>query len=175
VFSAGKLMLQRDTGDAVAMLQSMGEATFDSSQLVLAACLGFSDVHEDRLEQLRNQHRPSVLSALHERSLELHLWHSTNGVAAKTGSLVDQTVGRSLPLRNSMISVQEKLEHVSKPGTGRDLDILLERVDLNVEEAGSMDLREQVELVMLDYRPTVNQLKFRISWPTGLLLSHGMG
>ncbi|CAM6034669.1 unnamed protein product [Sphagnum compactum] len=141
---AGKLMLQRDTGDAVAMLQSMGEATFDSSQLVLAACLGFSDVHEDRLEQLRNQHRPSVLSALHERSLELHLWHSTNGVAAKTGSLVNQTVGRSLPLRNSMISVQEKLEHVSKPGMGRDLDILLERVDLNVEEAGSMDLREQV-------------------------------
>jgi len=169
------LMLQRDTGDAVAMLQSMGEATFDSSQLVLAACLGFSDVHEVRLEQLRNQHRPSVLSALHERSLELHLWHSTNGVSAKTGSLVDQTVGRSPPLRNSMISVQEKLKHVSKPGTGRDLDILLERVDLNVEEAGSMDLREQVELVTLDYRPNVNQLKFWFSWPTGLLLSCGVG
>jgi hypothetical protein len=74
-----------------------------------------------------------------------------------------------------MISVQEKLEHVSKPGMGRDLDILLERVDLNVEEAGSMDLREQVELVMLDYRPTVNQLKFWISWPTQLLLSRGTG
>jgi hypothetical protein len=132
-------------------------------------------VHEDRLEQLRNQHRPSVLSALHERSLELHLWHSTNGVSAKTGSLVDQTVGRSPPLRNSMIPVEEKLKHVSKPGTGRDLDILLERVDLNVEEAGSMDLREQVELVTLDYRPNVNQLKFWFSWPTGLLLSCGVG
>ncbi|CAK9868297.1 unnamed protein product [Sphagnum jensenii] len=140
---AGALMLQRDTGDAVAMLQSMGEATFDSSQLVLAACLGFHDVHEDRLEQLRNHHRPSVLLALNERSLELHLWRSTNGVATKTGSLVDQTVGGTPMI--PMTSEQAKLGHVSEPGSGSDLDVSSQKFNFrDDEEAGSVDLQEQV-------------------------------
>jgi len=152
VIAAGALMLQRDTGDAVAMLQSMGEATFDSSQLVLAACLGFHDVHEDRLEQLRNHHRPSVLLALHERSLELHLWRTTNGFATKTGSLVDQAVGGTPMI--PMTSVQAKLGHVSEPGSGSDLDVSFQKFNFrDDEEAGSVDLQEQVK--QCDPTPTL--------------------
>ncbi|CAM6049589.1 unnamed protein product [Sphagnum compactum] len=140
----GVLMQKHDTGDAVTMLQSMGEATFDSSQLVLAACLGFHDVHEDRLEQLRNHHRPSVLSALHERSLELHLWRSKNGVATKAGSLVEQVVGGSLPFRNPLISLQAKLGHF-EPASESNSDVSLLGLGLNDdEESGRVDLQEQV-------------------------------
>ncbi|CAK9220937.1 unnamed protein product [Sphagnum troendelagicum] len=140
----GVLMQKRDTGDAVTMLQSMGEATFDSSQLVLAACLGFHDVHEDRLEQLRNHHRPSVLSALHERSLELHLWRSKNGVATKAGSLVEQVVGGSLPFTNPVISLQAKLGHF-EPASESNSDVSLLGLGLNDdEESGRVDLQEQV-------------------------------
>jgi hypothetical protein len=144
VVSVGVLMQKRDTGDAVTMLQSMGEATFDSSQLVLAACLGFHDVHEDRLEQLRNHHRPSVLSALHERSLELHLWRSKNGVATKAGSLVEQVVGGSLPFTNPVISLQAKLGHF-EPASESNSDVSLLGLGLNDdEESGRVDLQEQV-------------------------------
>ncbi|CAM6056598.1 unnamed protein product [Sphagnum tenellum] len=140
----GVLMQKRDTGDAVTMLQSMGEATFDSSQLVLAACLGFHDVHEDRLEQLRNHHRPSVLSALHERSLELHLWRSKNGLATKAGSLVEQVVGGSLPFTNPVISLQAKLGHF-EPASQSNSDASLLGLGLNDdEESGRVDLQEQV-------------------------------
>jgi hypothetical protein len=156
VVSVGVLMQKRDTGDAVTMLQSMGEATFDSSQLVLAACLGFHDVHEDRLEQLRNHHRPSVLSALHERSLELHLWRSKNGVATKAGSLVQQVVGGSLPFTNPVISLQAKLGHF-EPASESNSDVSLLGLGLNDdEESGRVDLQEQVKsVVILDSSPNV--------------------
>ncbi len=156
VVSVGVLMQKRDTGDAVTMLQSMGEATFDSSQLVLAACLGFHDFHEDHLEQLRNHHRPSVLSALHERSLELHLWRSKNGVATKAGSLVEQVVGGSLPFRNPVISFQAKLGHF-EPASESNSDVSLLGLGLNDdEESGRVDLQEQVKsVVILDSSPNV--------------------
>ncbi|XP_024389545.1 uncharacterized protein [Physcomitrium patens] len=84
---AGALLQQRDTGDAVATLQSMGETTFDSSELVLLACLGFQEFNEKLLQELRTKHRPVVLAALDERSMELNLWRSANGIGSKLDKL----------------------------------------------------------------------------------------
>ncbi|VFQ61928.1 unnamed protein product [Cuscuta campestris] len=62
------IVTTNDAGDAITLLQSLAGSTFDSSQLVLTACMGFSNVTEDRLQELRKKHRPSVISTLEERS-----------------------------------------------------------------------------------------------------------
>lgn len=53
-------MTTKDAGDAVTLLQSLAGSTFDSSQLVLTACMGYQAVGEARLQELRNKHRPSL-------------------------------------------------------------------------------------------------------------------
>ncbi|KAH9612910.1 hypothetical protein KSS87_001762 [Heliosperma pusillum] len=58
------LVTTKDAGDAVTLLQSLAGSTFDSSQLVLTACMGFQNVHEARLQELRDKHRPSVIAAI---------------------------------------------------------------------------------------------------------------
>ncbi|CAH9127083.1 unnamed protein product [Cuscuta epithymum] len=62
------IVTTNDAGDAITLLQSLAGSTFDSSQLVLTACMGFLNVTEDRLQELREKHRPSVISTLEERS-----------------------------------------------------------------------------------------------------------
>ncbi|KAL3650039.1 hypothetical protein CASFOL_006442 [Castilleja foliolosa] len=61
------LVTTKDAGDAVTLFQSLAGSTFDSSQLVLTACMGYPNVHEERLQELRNKHRPAVRAALEER------------------------------------------------------------------------------------------------------------
>ncbi|CAH9068992.1 unnamed protein product [Cuscuta europaea] len=62
------IVTTNDAGDAITLLQSLAGSTFDSSQLVLTACMGFLNVTEDRLQELGEKHRPSVISTLEERS-----------------------------------------------------------------------------------------------------------
>ncbi|MCO5613264.1 hypothetical protein L7F22_067540 [Adiantum nelumboides] len=71
------ILTTKDAGDAVTMLQSSASSTFDSSQLVLIACMGYQTVKESLLQELRAKSRPQVLAALSERSLERSLWSST--------------------------------------------------------------------------------------------------
>ncbi|CAA0829561.1 Ypt/Rab-GAP domain of gyp1p superfamily protein [Striga hermonthica] len=78
------LVTTKDAGDAVTLLQSLTGSTFDSSQLVLTACMGFQNIHEKRLRELRSKHRLAVFAALEERSKGLkHLDMSLNGDPAK--------------------------------------------------------------------------------------------
>ncbi|XP_037407241.1 TBC1 domain family member 8B-like [Triticum dicoccoides] len=77
------LVTTKDAGDAVTLLQSLAGSTFDSSQLVLTACMGYQAVDEARLQDLRNKHRPSVLSSMENRAKGLLAWRSTNGLASK--------------------------------------------------------------------------------------------
>lgn len=65
------------------MLQSLAGSTFDSSQLVLTACMGYQNVNEERLQDLRNKHRPAVEAALEERSKGLEMWRDSQGLASK--------------------------------------------------------------------------------------------
>ncbi|EXB88496.1 TBC1 domain family member 8B [Morus notabilis] len=77
------LVTTKDAGDAVTLLQSLAGSTFDSSQLVLTACMGYQNVNETRLQGLRNKHRPAVLAAIEERSKGLRAWKDSQGLASK--------------------------------------------------------------------------------------------
>lgn len=73
------LVTTKDAGDAVTLLQSLVGSTFDSSQLVLTACMGYQNVNEARLEELRNKHRPAVKAAVEERFKGLRDWRECQG------------------------------------------------------------------------------------------------
>lgn len=77
------LVTTKDAGDAVTLLQSLAGSTFDSSQLVLTACMGYQNVHETRLQGLRNIHRPAVKAAIEERTKGLQAWKDSKGLASK--------------------------------------------------------------------------------------------
>ncbi|PON75377.1 Rab-GTPase-TBC domain containing protein [Parasponia andersonii] len=77
------LVTTKDAGDAVTLLQSLAGSTFDSSQLVLTACMGYHNVNETRLQELRKKHRPVVIAAVEERSKGLLAWRDSQGLASK--------------------------------------------------------------------------------------------
>ncbi|KAL5800147.1 hypothetical protein ACOSQ4_033031 [Xanthoceras sorbifolium] len=77
------LVTTKDAGDAVTLLQSLAGSTFDSSQLVLTACMGYQNVNENKLQELRNKHRPAVIAAVEERSKGLQAWRDSQGLASK--------------------------------------------------------------------------------------------
>jgi len=73
----------KDAGDAITLLQSLAGSTFDSSQLVLTACMGFQSVREMGLKELRKKHRPEILTAMEERSKNRGSWKDKKGLATK--------------------------------------------------------------------------------------------
>lgn len=73
----------KDAGDAITLFQSLTGSTFDSSQLVLTACMGFLNVTEDRLLALREKHRPAVLAVSQERSKGGPVKKDPKGLASK--------------------------------------------------------------------------------------------
>ncbi|KAL6496249.1 hypothetical protein OROGR_029507 [Orobanche gracilis] len=73
----------KDAGDAITLLQTLTGSTFDSSQLVLTACIGFLTINEDRLEELRDKHRPAVLAAIEERAKGGRVFKDPKGLATK--------------------------------------------------------------------------------------------
>ncbi|XP_023904016.1 uncharacterized protein LOC112015812 isoform X1 [Quercus suber] len=77
------LVTTKDAGDAVTLLQSLAGSTFDSSQLVLTACMGYQNVNETRLQELRTKHRSAVIAAVEERSKGLRAWRDSKGLASK--------------------------------------------------------------------------------------------
>lgn len=90
-------MTTKDAGDAITLLQSLAGSTFDSSQLVLTACMGYQSVNEIKLQELRDKHRPDILASIEERSRGLAAKDS-KGLASKLysfkhdpGSLVPET------------------------------------------------------------------------------------
>ncbi|KAL4576398.1 hypothetical protein LXL04_012491 [Taraxacum kok-saghyz] len=89
------LVTTKDAGDAVTLLQSLAGSTFDSSQLVLTACNGYQNVNEERLEELRNKHRPAVKAAVEERSKGLHMWRDSQGLASKLYGFQENKKGGS--------------------------------------------------------------------------------
>ncbi|XP_038904801.1 ecotropic viral integration site 5 protein homolog isoform X3 [Benincasa hispida] len=77
------LVTTKDAGDAITLLQSLAGSTFDSSQLVLTACMGFLTVTEVRLVELREKLRPSVLAVIEERTKKGRVWKDSKGLASK--------------------------------------------------------------------------------------------
>ncbi|PKA48516.1 hypothetical protein AXF42_Ash017415 [Apostasia shenzhenica] len=77
------LVTTKDAGDAVTLLQSLAGSTFDSSQLVLTACMGYQAVDEARLLELRKKHRPVIIANAEERKKGLRIWRDSQGLASK--------------------------------------------------------------------------------------------
>lgn len=73
------IMTTKDAGDVVTMMQSLASATFDSSQLVLNACVGYQFVTESQLQQLRQKHHTQVLVTLSERLVDQSAWQKAYG------------------------------------------------------------------------------------------------
>lgn len=81
--SGPTLITTKDAGDAITLLQSMAGSTFDSSQLVFTACMGYQDVNESRLQELRSKHRPAVIAAFEERLKGLQAWRDSKDLASR--------------------------------------------------------------------------------------------
>ncbi|VVB11043.1 unnamed protein product [Arabis nemorensis] len=90
------IVATQDAGDAITSLQTLASSTFDSSQLVLTACMGYLSTNEARLEELRVVHRPAVLEIVEERIHKGRVWKDKKGLASKLysfkheGSILDE-------------------------------------------------------------------------------------
>ncbi|XP_057984239.1 uncharacterized protein LOC131168653 isoform X2 [Malania oleifera] len=140
------LVTTKDAGDAVTLLQSLAGSTFDSSQLVLTACMGFLAVTETRLQELREKHRPAVLAAAEERKKGGRVWKDSKGLASKLysfkhdpGSVIIET------------NAKEGLDHMLTDGDmpaleahSTDLDKFLSGLTVGSEVESVPDLQEQV-------------------------------
>ncbi|CAA0814476.1 Ypt/Rab-GAP domain of gyp1p superfamily protein [Striga hermonthica] len=116
------LVTTKDAGDAVTLLQSLAGSTFDSSQLVLTACMAFQNVQENLLRELRDKHRPAVMDSLKERAKGVT--KDSQGLASKLYSFSKDS--------GSVMMGSDKSSIVSMPLNG------------NVEIDSAKDLEEQV-------------------------------
>ncbi|KAE8666375.1 Ypt/Rab-GAP domain of gyp1p superfamily protein isoform 2 [Hibiscus syriacus] len=120
--SCPALVTTKDAGDAVTLLQSLAGSTFDSSQLVLTACMGYQNVNEKRLQELRERHRSAVITSVEERSKGLQAWKDFQGLASK--------------LYNFNHDPKSMLMETNRTGQLVDLQT---NVDLSSSESGSMN------------------------------------
>ncbi|KAM7526263.1 hypothetical protein LguiA_016165 [Lonicera macranthoides] len=132
----------KDAGDAITLLQNLVGSTFDSSQLVLTACMGFLTVTEDRLQQLREKHRPDVVAAAQERAQEregARVWKSTKRLASKLYSFKHDKGTNSKEC--------DKLTDraISRTGScSSNPDVFLSVLNIDSELDSMPDLQEQV-------------------------------
>ncbi|XP_027364021.1 TBC1 domain family member 2B [Abrus precatorius] len=138
------LVTTKDAGDAITLLQSLAGSTFDSSQLVFTACMGFLAVTEARLKELREKHRPSILDIIEERANKGRVWKDSKGLASKLysfkherGPLVEE---RKISEGNDMVADK----NVQLDSHSSDLDELLNSLNVDSEVDSLPDLHEQV-------------------------------
>lgn len=98
-FIGPALVTTKDAGDAVTLLQSLAGSTFDSSQLVLTACMGYQAINEARLQKLREKHRPAVLAIVEERASGLRVSKGSKRLASKLYSFKHDP-GSLIPEKN---------------------------------------------------------------------------
>ncbi|KAF3442070.1 hypothetical protein FNV43_RR15986 [Rhamnella rubrinervis] len=139
------LVTTKDAGDAITLLQSLSGSTFDSSQLVLTACMGFLAVTEARLQELREKHRPAILVVVDERSKRGRVWKDSKGLASKLysfkhdrGSLVEE---KKTTEGGDMLAKGDQSQ--SGPRSS-NLDDLLDSLTVDPEIDSLPDLQEQV-------------------------------
>ncbi|KAI5065517.1 hypothetical protein GOP47_0020212 [Adiantum capillus-veneris] len=151
------ILTTRDAGDAVTMLQSLAGSTFDSSQLVLIACMGYQTVEDSLLQDLRAKSRPQVLAALSDRSLERSMWSSTRRSMASKRYTSQGTFNKSSD-KNAICSTNEEeapsgdLGHKnsSMNGDGEHVPNGFQDDVLDEEDAGVADLVDQVKWLKVE-------------------------
>ena len=126
------------------MLQSLAGSTFDSSQLVLTACMGFLAVTEARLQELRTKHRPAVLVVVEERSKRGRVWKDSKGLASKLYSFKHDPVSL-IEEKKSTEGGDNLADKDKSPLNGTtNLDGLLNSLSVDSELGSLPDLQEQV-------------------------------
>ncbi|GLT70068.1 hypothetical protein SLA2020_421690 [Shorea laevis] len=134
------LVTTKDAGDAVTLLQSLAGSTFDSSQLVLTACMGYQNVNEKRLQELRDKHRPVVMATIEERSKGLQAWRDSQGLASKLYNFKHDP--KSVLMEANKTAQNGELSHSESGSTNAD-DVLISLTG-DAEMDSVPDLQEQV-------------------------------
>ncbi|BBH06054.1 Ypt/Rab-GAP domain of gyp1p superfamily protein [Prunus dulcis] len=136
------LVTTKDAGDAITLLQSLVGTTFDSSQLVLTACMGFLAITETRLQDLRDKHRPAVLAVVEERSKMGQVWKDSKGLASKLYSFKHDPIVTEEKNTTEEGTTDGYVSH-SKSGS-RNLDELLSGTSVDSEVDSLPELQDQV-------------------------------
>ncbi|OIT03854.1 PREDICTED: TBC1 domain family member 2B-like [Nicotiana attenuata] len=140
------LVTTKDAGDAVTLLQSLAGSTFDSSQLVLTACMGYQNVNEARLEVLRNKHRPAVKAALEERTKGLRVLRDSQGLVSKLYSFKHDSGSAILGVTKTdqKADAETNSDASQTDIASANMDELYMSLNGNVEIDSVPDLQEQV-------------------------------
>ncbi|XP_048636517.1 EVI5-like protein isoform X1 [Brassica napus] len=160
------IIATQDAGDAITSLQALASSTFDSSQLVLTACMGYLSTNEARLEELRVIHRPAVLEIVEERMQKGRVWKDKKGLASKLYSFKHE--GSILVDEQTLKQEGENLEDGSNVDLELDSlpDLQEQAVWLKVElcrlleEKRSAVLRaEELEIALMEMVKEDNRLE----------------
>ncbi|KAL7265181.1 hypothetical protein ACSBR1_003023 [Camellia fascicularis] len=135
------LVTTKDAGDAITLLQSLAGSTFDSSQLVLTACMGFLSVTEDRLQDLREKHRPAVIEAVEELS-KGQVSKNSKGLATKLYSFKHDPGTQKKDANAEVESGDGDISHLESRSP--NLDDFLSGITTETEVDSVPDLQEQV-------------------------------
>ncbi|GJN14646.1 hypothetical protein PR202_gb01497 [Eleusine coracana subsp. coracana] len=149
-FYGPALVTTKDAGDAVTLLHSLAGSTFDSSQLVLTARMGYQSVNEAVLQELRNNHRPSVISSMEERAKGLSVWTDTDGLASKLYNFKREP--------EPLVSISDSADQLSDVADGDgnqesdlgNMDDMYGGVTVNSEIESLPDPKDQVAWLKLE-------------------------
>ncbi|CAK8571534.1 unnamed protein product [Lathyrus sativus] len=147
------LVTTKDAGDAITLLQSLAGSTFDSSQLVFTACMGFLAVTEARLQELRVKHRPSVLEVIEERSRKGRVWKDSKGIATKLYSFKHDPgspLVKEKKDNDKGDNVADKDVQLGLESHSSSLDELLNSLNIDSKMDSLPDLQEQVVLLKVE-------------------------
>ncbi|KAH8501642.1 hypothetical protein H0E87_016434 [Populus deltoides] len=148
------LVTTKDAGDAVTLLQSLAGSTFDSSQLVLTACMGYQNVNETRLQELRNKHRQAVITMVEERTKGLQALRDSQGLATK---LYNFKHDRKSILMETTRKTSGELSHSESGSTNADEVLISLTGDAEIDSVPDQVVWLKVELCKLleDKRSTM--------------------
>ncbi|KAA8539381.1 hypothetical protein F0562_026073 [Nyssa sinensis] len=138
------LVTTKDAGDAVTLLQSLAGSTFDSSQLVLTACMGYQNVNEARLQEMRNKHRPAVRATVEERLKGLQILRDSQGLASKLYSFKHDPGSVMIEKTNKLVDSQTNGDISHMKSGSANADEFLMSLTGDVEIDSVPDLQEQV-------------------------------
>lgn len=137
------LVTTKDAGDAITLLQSLAGSTFDSSQLVLTACMGFLAVTEDKLQELREKHRQAVVEIVEERS-KGEVSKKSKGLDTKLASF-KHGPGSVIKEANAKLKSDDKLTDIDISNMDSvTLDSFLSSLTMDTESGSVPDIQEQV-------------------------------
>ncbi|KAL0316273.1 UNVERIFIED_CONTAM: TBC1 domain family member 8 [Sesamum radiatum] len=140
------IVTTKDAGDAITLLQTLTGSTFDSSQLVLTACMGFLTITEDRLQELREQHRPAIVATVEERAKGGRVFKDPKGLATKLYSFKHNP--ESIVKENKSEAVPgdkvDAVEISDLDSEGANFDEFLKGITIDSEVDSLPDLQEQV-------------------------------